>query len=259
MGEMMGKLKIMTEEQLEQLVKERLEKVVQDENAVYEREILLKQANLVTLQSQINPHFLYNTLECIRGMALIEGVEDIANIAWSLSTFFRYSISSKSDMVTIWDEIENVKNYVTIQQYRFKDRFQLEIKEEKTVMDAVIPKLTLQPAVENAIIHGLADITFGGKITVIVRRVDDNIQILVSDNGRGMSPEELERLCLKFRDKKMITGQEDNHHTGIGLQNVDRRLKLYFGPDYGLSIQSCLDIGTDVELLFPYRLTVKGT
>lgn len=248
----------MTEQQLEHLIEERLAEAVRDENAVYEREILLKQANLVTLQSQINPHFLYNTLECIRGMALMEGVEDIANIAWSLSTFFRYSISSKSDMVTIWDEIENVKNYVTIQQYRFKDRFQLDIEEEKSIMDAVIPKLTLQPAVENAIIHGLADITFGGKITVTVRRVDENVQIVVSDNGRGMTPDELENLSMKIRDQKTVTGEKDGYHTGIGLQNVDKRLKLHFGSEYGLNVQSCPEVGTDVELLFPYRLTVKG-
>lgn len=253
----MNKLVMMSEKKLNRLLEERVVQALEKENQDYEREILLKQANLATLQSQINPHFLYNTLECIRGMALLEDQEDIADIAWSLSRFFRYSISGKSDMVTLQDELENVRNYARIQQYRFKDRFLLEIQEDAASMDAMLPKLTLQPVVENAILHGLANMTSGGVITIKVERILSDVVITVSDNGCGMTPEELSALSKKIRDQKSGKGEE-SRHTGIGMQNVDRRLKLHFGPEYGIAIYSCPNMGTDVEMRLPWRFLEKS-
>lgn len=237
---------------MEQVIKQRISAALEEENQNYEREMLLKQANLATLQSQINPHFLYNTLECIRGMALLVDQEDIADIAWSLSRFFRYSISGNSDIVSLQEELGNVQYYTRIQNYRFHNRFEVVIQDDISVADTMLPKLTLQPVVENAIVHGLADTTEGGVITVRAEQVNDDVLITISDNGCGMTTEKLEELMQKIKCGKDKKGEE-GHHTGIGMRNVDRRLKLHFGPEYGISIFSCQNSGTDVEIRVPYR------
>ncbi|MDO4333994.1 MAG: sensor histidine kinase [Eubacteriales bacterium] len=248
----MKKRRFFTEEELNRMIEEQVARALEKENHEFEREMLLKQANLATLQSQINPHFLYNTLECIRGMALLNDQEDIANIAWSLSRFFRYSISGTSDTVSLSEELENVRYYTTIQNYRFRDRFAVVIESDPAIEDAMLPKMTLQPVMENAILHGLADVLEGGRITVKTGRINSNVRILISDNGCGMTPEQLDALVRRIHEGKAKEGEE-GRHTGIGMRNVDRRLKLHFGPEYGISIYSCKDIGTDVEIRIPYR------
>ena len=119
--------------------------------------MLVKQAELNALQNQINPHFLYNTLECIRGKAMVQGAEQIANMTEALSAFFRYSISIQENLVTLEQELQNTKNYFLIQKYRFGNRFHLRIflVEESEAGEYLMPKMTLQPIVENAIFHGL--------------------------------------------------------------------------------------------------------
>ena len=197
----MARLMIMTEQKFERLVRARIDEFAKVQRRNYEQELLMKQANLSALQSQINPHFLYNTLECIRGQALMEDSPDIAAAAQALSLFFRYSISGKSDIVTLREELENLKNYVAIQSYRFKDRFSLriDIEDADTVMDALIPKLTLQPIVENAVVHGFSSTVSGGLVTVTVRLVEPNISVVVSDNGKGMDEDTLMRLNRTIR------------------------------------------------------------
>lgn len=252
----MMKWRILSDEKLEQIIGERVAKALKEENLSYEKEMLLKQANLATLQSQINPHFLYNTLECIRGMALLEEKEEIADIAWSLSRFFRYGISVKSNIVMLREELENVCNYAKIQNYRFRNRFVLQMEKEEELMDTMLPKLTLQPVVENAILHGLQDTLQGGIIDIQIRRVGQDVCIVISDNGCGMTPEKLAELSHKTLYGETEKGEEGTH-TGIGLHNVDRRLKLYFGQEYGISIYSCEQLGTDVELRVPYTPSAK--
>ncbi|MCC8045601.1 MAG: sensor histidine kinase [Clostridiales bacterium] len=253
---MKRKYRLVSEEQLNQMVDTRVKELRSEETRRYEWELLLKQANLSTLQSQINPHFLYNTMECIRGMALLADQEDIADISLALSNFFRYSISAKSDIVTLKSELENVENYCRIQQYRFSHRFRLIVDGAERASEAVMPKLILQPIVENAILHGLADFTEGGEIFIQVRRVGKNVVITVSDNGQGMTPEQLSALVDKIHEVSILDSGDENH-TGIGMLNVNRRIKLYFGEQYGISICSCPGAGTDVEVLIPYRLSVK--
>ena len=243
---------ILSQEKLEQIIKQRVEETLAAENADYEKEMLLKQANLQALQSQINPHFLYNTLECIRGMALLEEKENIADIAWSLSRFFRYSISGKSNVVTLREEMENCDTYARIQNYRFQNRFILETQTEPGVEDCLLPKLTLQPVVENAVIHGLQNILSGGVIRIRVERVSQDVRIVISDNGCGMSPEKLEELTNRIHYGCNEKGK--GHHNGIAMYNVNRRLNLLFGLEYGISVYSCLGMGTDVELRIPYRV-----
>ena len=247
--------RILSEEKLEKMIEERVAEALVKENANYEKEMLLKQANLQALQSQINPHFLYNTLECIRGMALLEGRETIADIAWSLSRFFRYSISGKSNVVTLRDELENCETYARIQNYRFQNRFVLEIEKEQNVDEMMLPKLTLQPIVENAILHGLQNTLSGGVIRIRIERIAHDIRIVISDNGCGMSPEKLEELNDNIHHGEMQKGE--GKHNGIAMYNVDRRMKLYFGPEYGVNVFSCEEKGTDVELRIPYSTSTE--
>lgn len=246
------KWRILSEKKLNQLIRERITQALEAENSAYEKEMLLKQANLETLQSQINPHFLYNTLECIRGMALLDRKEDVADIAWSLSSFFRYSISGKCNIVTLQEELANVRYYTKIQNYRFRNRFALQIEANPAFMDTMLPKLTLQPVVENAILHGLQNTLEGGVIRIQTQQIGHDICIMISDNGCGMSPEALAELSHKILYGKIKKGDE-GQHTGIGMYNVDRRLKLYFGPEYGVTVYSCKNVGTDVELRIPYQ------
>lgn len=239
---------ILTDKQIEKMIAKSLENNTEN----FEREILMKQANMQLLQSQINPHFLYNTLECIRAQAIIEGSEQIAEIAQALSLFFRYSISSKSDIVSIREELANVKNYIIIQQYRFRGRFDVVMEDvSDDIMLASIPKLSLQPIIENAIIHGFSDITSHGKVTISMEHaLNDCITVKISDNGKGMDAESLESLCNRINTKET---KKRTREKSIGLWNVNRRIKLLYGEKYGITIYSTQGRGTTVELFFPIR------
>lgn len=251
----MKKYRIISEKKIEELIQERICNYVKDMNRDYEREILMKQANIATLQGQINPHFLYNSLECIRGQALIQGAAEIADTTQALSKFFRYSISSKSDVVTLKEELDNVINYMKIQQYRFKDRFNLAIKydkDEERILNAQLPKLTLQPIVENAIEHGFEQKSSDAMIKIEIIDTKKNLNIIVSDNGRGMNVETLNSLLGEMENERSDKSSEkEGTHIGIAMNNVNRRIKLFYGEEYGLFITSIENIGTDVEIHIP--------
>lgn len=224
------------------------------ENSV---EMLDKQAELAALQSRINPHFLYNTLESIRGYALIYNDNDVAKMVESLAVFFRYSINRKADLVTLRDEIANIQNYMMILKFRFNNRFLLEIMiddEDIKVYDYFIPKLILQPIVENAIYHGLEDCVEGGKVTIEVVETEKNLLITISDNGKGMDSNTLRELNQRilFEDQ-YSDGRKDHNqrNTGIALPNINKRIKLLFGENSGLTVYSNLNQGTDVEITIP--------
>lgn len=219
-------------------------------------EIFNKQTELTALQSQINPHFLYNTLDTIRGQAMFRDDTEVAEMIETLAAFFRYSISRKGNMVTLRDELNNINNYMRIQQYRFRNRFSLEIlvdEEDTAAYDFYVPRLILQPIVENAVVHGLEDKMEGAKITIEVAVMDDLI-LTVSDNGKGMSLEELdnlnERICSG--DMKLeCEGESGKKSTGIALPNINKRIGLLYGKKYGLHVYSSVGCGTDVELILP--------
>ncbi len=250
----MGKLMIMTPAKFERLVQRRVEQELLKKNTDYEENLTLKQADMAYLQNQINPHFLYNTLECIRGQALNEGITDIADTVKALAQFFRYSISMKDNVVSLEDELNNLRNYISIQQYRFKNKFRLVIAleeaEKEQLLDCMIPKLSLQPIAENAIVHGFGDMTENGLLTVRGYLSEDNVVIAVSDNGSGMDSAVLKRLNDKINSKVSFG---ENGHTGIGLQNVQKRIQILFGYEYGLFISSVPGMGTTVEMFFPLR------
>ena len=223
-------------------------------------QILKKQAEIDAMQSQINPHFLYNTLEAIRGEALINGVDEIADMTEALSAFFRYSISQKGNIVTIDDELRNVHNYFLIQQYRFNNKFEIVkiIDEDPQLLECIIPKLTIQPIVENSIFHGLETMMGKGKITIRIQSTEKRVIILISDNGIGMDQETLDALNQSLKSSPMEpAGGSDDRHVGIALLNVHQRIKFFFGEPYGLYVSSTPGIGTDVEIVIP-RVTEKS-
>ena len=216
-----------------------------------------RQSKINSLQSQINPHFLYNTLECIRSEAIYQKNDSIANMAKSLAAFFRYSISKKENVVTIQDELNNINNYIMIQNYRFENKYQLEVvieEEDMRVYSYLIPKMTIQPIVENSIYHGLETKSGECRVKISIRPTDEDLILIISDNGIGMKAETLKGL-RQGMENGMETGKENEedmvHGNGIALYNVNQRIKLIFGSRYGLSVYSTKGIGTDVEIWMP--------
>ena len=220
-------------------------------------QILNKQTELTALQSQINPHFLYNTLETIRGQALIDDNIEIAKMVEALSAFFRYSISRKGNLVTLRDELANIENYMLIQRYRFNNRFSLEVivdEEDEQAYDFLIPRLIIQPVVENAIFHGLEEKLEGGKVTIEVIVTDQNLILTISDNGKGMDSGTLKELNARIQSDDVELDDSENRNTrntGIALPNIHKRIQLLFGDEYGVNVYSTAGQGTDVEITIP--------
>lgn len=221
-----------------------------------------EKAEYLALQSQITPHFLFNTLEDIRSDALDAGMRDIATVIGALSTHLRYVLESEN-IVYLEDELDNVEDYYTVQKYRFGDRLNLvmELVDEHLGYPKVkIPKLTLQPIVENAITHGLEGKVSDGEIRISVERAGYDLVISVRDNGEGMDADTLRALNEGLRgvteefDSKDVVQQLQGRHHGIALRNVDSRIRLIYGDNYGLHVYSAKGVGTEVQI----RLPVKG-
>ena len=214
-------------------------------------EMSKRQAQYQALQNQINPHFLYNTLESIRSEALLAGLDSVADMCEALASFFRYTISNMENLVTVEQEIENIKTYFYIQQYRFGERLKLEIQcdesERDAVMKCLIPKLTLQPIVENAIIHGIEQKIGQGKVTIHMMLTEKRLLIWVSDDGIGMNQETLNSINQRMTERNI----RRKSRGGIAIGNVSNRIKLLFGENYGVTVFSTLDVGTDVEITLP--------
>ena len=207
-------------------------------------EIKKREAQLDALMSQINPHFLYNTLESIRMMAVIEDQDDIARAIEALSDLFRYTIRGHSDIIDVEEELEYIKNYILLQKIRFEDRLQDEYDVDETLLHHKMIKLTIQPLVENAIVHGLTDSDCQGFIRISVKREGGDLLISVQDNGVGIAPNKLREITAQLN-----TGGEAG--TGIGLNNIHQRIVMYFGKGYGLSLTSRPMKGTCAVLRLP--------
>ena len=215
-----------------------------------------KQAEYLALQNQINPHFLYNTLEGIRSEAILAGLDSVAEMTEALATFFRYTISKVDHLVTLEDELANIENYYVIQQYRFGDRLSLSIEydddDEMDSLDCLLPKLTLQPIVENSIYHGLEEKTGKGHLTIRITRTKDRLLITVSDDGVGIDARKLDELNRKMSSVSMDDIQTSTEKRGgIAVVNVNNRIRLLFGEEYGLYFYSTPGVGTDVEIMLP--------
>ena len=217
-----------------------------------------RQAQYLALQNQINPHFLYNTLEAIRGEALSEGMENIANITEAMATFFRYTISNMDNLVSLEEELSNAENYFAIQNYRFGERISMQVDIEpgsEAARDVKIPKLTLQPIIENAIIHGLEHQVQPGKVSVHIGIVEQRLLIEITDDGVGMSEATLDEINRRLLHPETVRPSEEKPRTGgIALINVDNRIKLIFGEQYGLKVSSIKGYGTRVEVSLPVKL-----
>lgn len=215
-------------------------------------ELLRKRVELFTLQNQINPHFLYNTLDSIRSQLLLVGQKEIAEMTEKLSKFFRYCISYDEGMVKIKEEINHILDYYFIQKYRFEDRFDMIVKvEDEEIYDLYIPKMTLQPLIENSIAHGLEKVSRNGHVVLRLWKTDSKVILKVSDNGIGMSIEALEKLNRRLLNKQIVVSAHNEKHNGIALMNVNARIKLTFGDAYGMHYRSIENIGTDAEVIIP--------
>ena len=198
-----------------------------------------------TLQSQINPHFLYNTLDIIVWMIENEKPDQAVKAVTALARFFRISLSRGKSIITVKDELEHVRNYLMIQHMRFKNRFSYTIEAEDEVLELASLKLMLRPLVENAIYHGMEFMDGDGEIFISAWKEGEDLYLKVSDNGLGMTEEQVARL---FSDMPH-TGS--SRGSGIGVKNVNERIRLYFGSEYGLSIESEPDEGTVVTIHLP--------
>ena len=198
-----------------------------------------------TLQSQINTHFLYNTLDIIVWMIENEKPDQAVKAVTALARFFRISLSRGKSIITVKDELEHVRNYLMIQHMRFKNRFSYTIEAEDEVLELASLKLMLQPLVENAIYHGMEFMDGDGEIFISAWKEGEDLYLKVSDNGLGMTEEQVARL---FSDTPH-TGS--SRGSGIGVKNVNERIRLYFGSEYGLSIESEPDEGTVVTIHLP--------
>ena len=217
----------------------------------YKAETMRTKAEMHALQSQINPHFLYNTLENIRATALMRDAEDIAVLTEALSAMFRYSISSPGETAAVREELKNVNNYLLIQKYRFPGKIHYyEEIEDPEILDYRLPVLTIQPIIENAVNHGVEMCTGEGYIRFKMFMTDYHLVMRISDNGVGMDEITLKNLREKL-DNSHRESRKNGKSTGIGLYNVDQRLKFYFGNTYGLNVMSTKNVGTVVEVMLP--------
>ena len=219
--------------------------IIQTQSRLYEAEIAQQQAELRSLQSQINPHFLYNTLNCMQGLAYTYNCPEIVTMTGSLSQLLRYSITGNY-MVTVSEELECVKGYIELFSIRFGRRYSYSITCEEGLEKAVIMKLLLQPLVENAFQHGLGPVQKGHIAVSVQRETDKTMVILVEDDGVGMEPEKLESLRQLLADQP-----EDCDH--IGILNIAKRIRHICPGNFGVEIESAPGNGTLFRLRLPIR------
>lgn len=206
----------------------------------------LRKAEFELLQSQINPHFLYNTLDTIVWLAEAGEQKKVVDMVGSLSDFFRTSLNQGKDMVSVKEELQHSRSYLEIQQVRYQDILQYEIQVPDPLFCYLIPKITIQPLVENALYHGIKNKRGIGKIMITGKREKDYFVLIVEDNGAGMSRERLEAVREGMNQKSQT--EKDIY----ALYNVNERIRLNFGQKYGLSIDSILGEGTTVQVMLPF-------
>ncbi len=229
-----------------------------DENAKKQMNysLLQKQAELAAMQNQIGPHFLYNTLDSIRGLAFDEQALQTTSVIEALSSMLRYSISQNGNFSTVQKELDNLRDYTNIMKYRLKIPFFIEIDsslEEEEIRSYIIPKLVFQPIVENAIYHGFDKNRENNTIFLSGRCTNVHLIISIRDNGIGMEEEELIECNRRLLENsgKIQNYRLDSGEKSIGLININQRIKLMFGNRYGITVYSMRNVGTEVQLKLP--------
>ena len=209
--------------------------------AVREEEVALRKTELKALQAQINPHFLYNTLDSIAWMCERGKNADAVQMVHALARLFRISISRGHELIPIEKELQHAQSYLHIQNFRYKNQFRYQFDVDEACLSYYCNKITLQPIIENAIYHGMDRMVDEGMIRISIHQSEDKIIFTVEDNGVGMTEEQCEEVLKKERSDR----------AGIGIKNVNDRIKIYFGEEYGLTIKSELDEGTCVTIMMP--------
>ncbi len=217
----------------------------------YQNKLIILDAQMKSLEAQINSHFLFNTLESINSMAEIEGCETISTMALSLGNMFRYAIKTQSELVTIGEELNQVNDYIAIQMIRYEGRFQCEITIPPEIKRLKVLKLILQPIVENSLKHGILSNNITGLIRIDACLLDNCIYIKIIDNGCGITDSQLEILQKSLNEEATFTELGHNTSPHIGLKNIHSRIELYYGIGYGLTINSDMKEGTTVTIKLP--------
>jgi sensor histidine kinase YesM len=222
---------------------------------------LLKELELKSLQNQINPHFLFNTLNTVSKMAYLEDAEHTSQLIESVAALLRYNLGDLNKASTLRDEVTIVKEYFFIQQTRFGDRIQFVTDIDEDCLDIEIPSLILQPLIENAFIHGVESYEENAVISLRIYRVEDDlIHVEIIDNGAGMKDQTIKKLSDYVNRKEpeveeLFEPEKSNgHSTGIGVKNVIRRLQLFYKRNEMVEIESEIGIGTTFRLMIPKRV-----
>ncbi|MBD8013412.1 sensor histidine kinase [Planococcus wigleyi] len=236
----------MVEEELNNKLMKELEVHIQLES-------LLQETELKVLQTQVNPHFLFNTLNTISRIAYLENAEQTQNVTYSLAKIMRYSLRSSTEPVTLKEELDYIQSYLTIQQSRFRNQIQYEQLLEIDAEAIKVPIFSIQPLIENAIIHGLEPQSGDLKIKFHGYLKEGNVILEISDTGVGVSEDRIATIFSAARKKS------NSHTTGIGMNNVQQRIKHYFGKEYGISdIKSEIGRGTTVQITLPAVVEVDA-
>ena len=223
-----------------------------------------KLAYIQNLQNQMNPHFLYNILENIRSESLLNGLESVANMAELLGDFYRYTISQEDNFVSLKEELDNAEVYFQIQRFRFSKKLELEVKVQEDLLSLKVPRILLQPILENSIVHGFEERETAGKVEISISRSNQHVYIRISDNGIGIEEKKLKQLNEDLRNIRRgfqggVVGKTGIGKAGMGvsLLNIQERIHLLYGREYGLYMQSMENLGTDVCIVLPRELSVK--
>ncbi|MBE1445542.1 sensor histidine kinase [Paenibacillus sp. OAS669] len=231
--------------------------LIEKDKESLEKDRLVKELELKALQSQIQPHFLFNTLNVLSKLALIEGAEKTSDLIVSMSNLLRYNLSKLDQPVTLKDELDHLKEYIAIQQARFRDRVRFEMDIDASALSAPIPALTIQPLVENAFLHGIERMEQGAMIRIAVRWDAEGVCLAVEDNGAGMSEDVRQRLLHLEGNVRPAVGEASEQakkpSTGLGTANVFKRLQLLYGRNDLVDIQSKPGEGTRILIRIPDR------
>ena len=219
-----------------------IEEIKESKIRLYETELSQQKMEILAYRNQINPHFLYNTLSCMRDMALIKDEDSIAEMAMCLSDIFRYAVKG-SNIVTVRDEVSYIEKYARIIEYRFMGKIMIDTNVDEAVLDKPIIRFFLQPLVENSVFHGLEGKMDDGSVDVKIESVGERLEITVQDDGTGMDEETLAKL------RKDILAPTENK--GVGLSNIVQRLRLFYGEEYIMSVYSEVGKGTVIKISVP--------